>query len=230
MRRTFVCLVALSLVAASASTALAQTERSRRQNEETETKARDDARKQLDREMQNRELPVPELANSGPCPYVKVLYDASRTIDFVGEQKSSATVAYSGEIEGLVATCRYKQNEPITVDTRITFALGKGPQATSNQKTYGYWVAVTDRNRAVLAKEHFAFDATWPAGADRVLVYEHIGNIVIPRANQTVSGQNFEVLVGFDVTAEQAAFNRNGARFVVNATGQQAQAASAGTE
>jgi len=37
--------------------------------------------------------------------------------------------------------------------------------------------------------------------------------ISIPRASAKVSGANFEVLVGFDVTPEMIAFNRDGKRF-----------------
>ena len=36
-------------------------------------------------------------------------------------------------------------------------------------------------------------------------------------ATQTTSGANFEILVGFDVTPEMAAFNRDGKRFRLNA-------------
>ena len=41
--------------------------------------------------------------------------------------------------------------------------------------------------------------------------------LVIPRALATTSGSNFEVLVGFEVTPQMAAFNRLGKRFRVNA-------------
>ena len=41
--------------------------------------------------------------------------------------------------------------------------------------------------------------------------------IVIPRAEATTSGDNFEILVGFDVTPQMAEFNRTGSRFRVNA-------------
>ena len=99
----------------------------------------------------------------------------------------------------------------------ILFALGRGPQATSNTKTYRYWVAVTDRNRGVLAKQYFDLPVTFPSGQDRALVTDKIENITIPRAKESVSGSNFEVLVGFDVTPEMAAFNRDGKRFRANA-------------
>jgi hypothetical protein len=78
-------------------------------------------------------------------------------------------------------------------------------------------VAVTDRNREILAKEYFDLPVTFAAGQDRVMVNESLEGITIPRVDQKVSGSNFEVLIGFEVTPEQAAFNRDGKRFRVNA-------------
>ena len=98
----------------------------------------------------------------------------------------------------------------------ILFHLGRGPMATDSSRTYRYWVAVTDRNRAVLAKEYFDLPVDF-GGADRVYVTEEFRNLVIPRAGPTVSGSNFEVLIGFDVTPEMAEFNRTGSRFLINA-------------
>lgn len=186
----------------------------------------DDAQsRQRNSEWNQTAPPLPQLRNAGPCPYVKVLYDAGRTVEFASPEPASAAVTYSGEINSLTAACEYRDAQPITVHVRLEFALGRGPRATSNQRTYRYWVAVTQRNQAILAKEYFDLPVTFPAGQDRVTIEETLGNIVIPRANINVSGANFEVLVGFDVTPEQAAFNRDGRRFRINA-GQPAATAS----
>jgi hypothetical protein len=90
--------------------------------------------------------------------------------------------------------------------------------------TYRYWVAVTDRDRGVLDKQYFDLPVEFPAGADRMFKSEDVFGITIPRADIKVSGANFEVLVGFDVTPQMADFNRNGERFRVNAGETQAQA------
>jgi len=60
-------------------------------------------------------------------------------------------------------------------------------------------------------------------GQDRALITDKIQSIVIPRVKPTVSGSNFEVLVGFDVTPEMVAFNRLGKRFRPNAGVAQAE-------
>ena len=46
---------------------------------------------------------------------------------------------------------------------------------------------------------------------------DSVDGIVIPRADATTSGENFEILIGFDVTPQMAEFNRLGKRFRVNA-------------
>ena len=178
----------------------------------------DDAKKRKrDKEWGDAQAPLPALRNSGPCPFVKTLYDASRYVEFKDAREASANVAYSGEIQGISAGCEYKDNEPIKVVMDVLFELGKGPQATANSKTYHYWVAVTDRNREVIARQDFDLPVKFPEGKDRVYVTDSVANILIPRGTATTSGANFEVLVGFDVTPQMAEFNRQGKRFRVNA-------------
>ena len=167
-------------------------------------------------------LPLAALRNAGPCPFVKVLYDAGRYHEFEGGRETASAVMYSGEIQGISAGCEYRDDDPIQVRVELLFALGKGPQATGDRKTYRYWVAVTDRNRSVLAKEYFDLPVNFH-GRDRVMVTEELNGITIPRGGVQVSGSNFEVLIGFDVTPQMAAFNRDGKRFRLN-VGQTASA------
>jgi hypothetical protein len=175
-------------------------------------------------------LALPGKKNAGPCPYVKVLYDAARYLEFKDYAHPSTTgVGYTGEIQGLSSGCSYGAKDPITVKMELLFAFGRGPMASGGGKDYQYWVAVTDRNQEVLAKEYFTVRANFPSGADRVLVTDHVDGIKIPRADTTVSGSNFEVLVGFDVTPEMAGFNRDGKRFHANA-GPPARTAASPTE
>jgi hypothetical protein len=186
------------------------------------------AKKKRDKEWNDKQAPLPQLRNAGPCPYVKALYDAARYVEFKDNREASANVGYTGEIQGISAGCAYKNAEPIKLALEVLFEFGKGPQADGGSKTYHYWVAVTDRNRDVLAKKDFDLKVDFPAGQDRVFKREQINEILIPRADISTSGANFEVLVGFDVTPQMAEFNRQGKRFRLNA-GQQTQAQATGT-
>jgi hypothetical protein len=164
-----------------------------------------------------KQLDLPQLRNAGPCPYVKVLYDAARYVEVKGDQLTSSNVGFTGEIENLASACEYKSDDPIRVQARLLFEFGRGPQAQGSEHVYRYWVAVTDRNRAVLDKEYFDLPVSFPAGQDRVQKSEDVFGISIPRADLRVSGANFEVLVGFDVTQQMADMNASGERFLANA-------------
>jgi hypothetical protein len=182
-----------------------------------QAQAEEDAKKKKkDKEWNLQQAPLPEIKNAGPCPYVKTLYDASRYIELKNDAETPSAVGFTGEIEDVRATCAYKALDPIHVSMALDFAFGRGPQAEGYTKTYRYWVAVTVRNDTVLNKQYFDVPATFEKGQDRIAYIDRIQDIVIPRANKGVSGSNFEVLVGFDVTPKMAEFNRLGKRFRVN--------------
>ena len=223
MRRQM--LLAAAIMAAFTAVPAAAQAQGRRDPEAEQRKQQEDAAKKRRQkeEWGDVQAPLPQLRNAGPCPFVKSLYDAARYVEFKDGREASANVGFSGEIQGISAGCSYKDEEPIEVTMEVLFEMGKGPQADGRSKTYRYWVAVTDRNRTVLAKETFDLPVTFPEGEDRVYVTEQIGSITIPRASMATSGSNFEVLIGFEVTPQMAAFNRDGKRFRLN-VGQTASA------
>ena len=215
--RRFATLALTVLLAGAFTTATVEARQRRGGGDDDKDRADAAKKKKRDSEWDQSQAPLQALRNAGPCPYVKVLYDAGRYVDFAEGKEASSNVGFTGEIQGISAGCSYKGGEPIHIAMDVLFALGRGPKASESHKTYRYWVAVTDRNREILAKEYFDLPVTFPAGQDRVMVNESLEGITIPRIDQKVSGANFEVLIGFDVTPEQAAFNRDGKRFRVNA-------------
>jgi hypothetical protein len=174
----------------------------------------DDAKKkQREQDFGGLTAPLPKVKNAGPCPFVKVLYDAARSVPFKNGVESFENVGFTGEIQDVVSDCAYQGDEPITVKAKVRFAFGRGPQAQGRANAYRYWVAVTDRNHAVLDKAYFTIPVSFPSGQDRVTETETLNRIIIPRKNARVSGGNFEILIGFDVTPQMATFNREGKRF-----------------
>jgi len=148
-------------------------------------------------------------ANPAPCPNILVLNDAARVIEFDGAETAD-NIAYTGEIVNVSSNCRYFTDKPIDAQVSIDLAFGKGPKASSDEKVFTYFVAVTRRNSDLIAKEEFhvpvKFDGERPVETARV----DIDKIIIPRANDGISGVNFEIVVGFAVTPKQAIYNRSG--------------------
>lgn len=154
--------------------------------------------------------------NAGPCPLMGVLYDAARVVELRGPEETFSNVGYTAEMRGVSGLCRYVGEDPIVMNLDIDMAFGKGPKAESDTHTYRYWVAVSRRDLAPLTKQYFTVDVNFD-GRDRTTMVQNIERITIPRANKDTSGVNFEILVGFDLTPEQLAFNRDGKRFRVTA-------------
>ena len=155
--------------------------------------------------------------NAGPCPRAFALYDAARIVEFRGEAENFANVGFTGEVAEVRSLCRYVGERPITGDVEITFNLGRGPATGgASSATYQYFVAVTRKNLAVIDKQTFPMTVDFPEGADRVSITE-VAEYTVPRATPTTSGENFEIIVGFEVTPEQRAFNADGRRFRVSA-------------
>ena len=226
MRRTSLLAIGVAILALGpALQASAQSRDADDQKRQAEAD-QDAKKKQKDKDWKLEQGPLPAVKNAGPCPYVKALYDASRYIELKDGTETPSAVGYTGEIEGVQATCAYKGAEPIHVALAVKFAFGRGPQAAGASKDYRYWVAVTVRNAQVLDKAYFTVPATFRPGEDRVTYVDQIQDVQIPRAKATVSGSNFEVLIGFDVTPQMAQFNRLGKRFRVNVATPATQTAS----
>ncbi|MBE7217218.1 MAG: Tat pathway signal sequence domain protein [Caulobacteraceae bacterium] len=203
-----------ALLPAAAYAQASQREDDARREAQSEADAK---KKQKAKEWDTSQAPLPDVKNAGPCPFVKVLYDAARQVELKDGKESPSAVGFTGEIQNVRSVCQYKGAEPIRVQMAVNFQFGRGPQAEGETKTYRYWVAVTKRNSLVLDKQEFAVPVRFTPGVDRMTYTDLLKDVVIPRADKGVSGSNFEVLVGFDVTPQQAEFNRDGKRFRANA-------------
>ncbi len=171
------------------------------------------AKQKRDEEFDGKNLRMKEVKAEGPCPFVKVLYDAARYQEFKDNKEATTAAEWTGEINGISSDCAYKGTDPIQVAMDISFSLGRGDAADGHSKTFHYWVAVTEKDKTVLAKQDFELPVTFENGQQKIDVNTRIEDIVIPRANITVAGSNFEVLVGFDVTQQMIDFNRDGKHF-----------------
>ena len=154
--------------------------------------------------------------NSGTCPPAGSIYNASRVVDFKNDEQLFSNVEFTGEIVDVRLFCRYAGTDPVRAEVEIDFAFGKGPAAIGDRHDYGYWVAVTRRSGKVLQKDHFTVSADFSDGPV-VGETEILQRIIIPRADDSVSAANFEIIVGFDLTEEQLQYNREGRRFRLNA-------------
>jgi hypothetical protein len=165
-----------------------------------------------------RALGTDDVPNAGPCPLMGVLYDSARLVEFGGDGRQRyGNVTFTGEMRGVRGLCRYVGEDPIAMSLEIDMAFGRGPAAQAESQTFTYWVAVARRGAAPIEKQYYTVEVRFPRGQDVMESTQTIASIVIPRANSDISGENFEILVGFELTPDQLSFNRDGRRFRVNA-------------
>ena len=149
------------------------------------------------------------LRNPAPCPNVIVLNDASRMIEFDGEE-AAQNVAWSAEIVSASLDCRYYGDVPIEASVDLAMAFGRGPAAKeAAEKDFAYFVAVTRTDREVIAKTSFLVPVKFKKNSRVHLFKDTVDEIVIPRKDDSVAGGNFEVVIGLVLTPEQLIFNRS---------------------
>jgi hypothetical protein len=150
-----------------------------------------------------------KAGNPAPCPNVVVLSDAARAIEFDGDQTLD-NVAYTAEILDVELACRYYGEKPIEASVKLDLAFGRGPKGADKSHSFTYFVAVTRTNMEVIEKAEYTVPVEF-GDEERVRTSrEKIGTIVIPRKDKDISGTNFEVVIGFSLTPQQAIFNRSG--------------------
>lgn len=161
--------------------------------------------------------PLASEPNPGPCPRAYSLYDAGRMVEIVSDEILYSNVGFTAEIEDVRSFCRYYDDRPISAELEVDIGFGRGPAAEGDTYTYNLFVAVTRADLAVIERQTFPIEVTFDRGEDRIYRRERFDRIVIPRSGPEISGSNFEILVGFELTEEQLDFNRQGMRFRVDA-------------
>jgi hypothetical protein len=95
----------------------------------------------------------------------------------------------------------------VDVDFQLVLATERGPAFDGRDPTYQYFVAVTDREGQVLAKQVFEATMRFAEGQNRAGSVEELHQ-TIPLA-QGRRPADYQVLVGFQLTPDQLAFNRS---------------------
>lgn len=142
----------------------------------------------------------------GPCPRVGVLSDAAEVASFrEGGGRDLGDLIVFGRLTNVASQCDYDEGE-LEAEVTLTLQAEIGPAAASGKQQLTYFVAVTETDRRVLAKEVFplaiAFD-----DARVVTVRDTVEEVTIPLPAGR-RGDSYEILVGFELTPEQLAYNR----------------------
>lgn len=152
-----------------------------------------------------------EALLASPCPQVELVSDLSSLSDFTNPNKPVEKNLISRvNLNSAASTCKLASKSAI-VDLTLIFdgVLGKKGRQKSSDKpffSYPFFVAVTAPNGKIMAKEIFAASLTYGANENKHTYFEKLRQI-IPIKNK-VHANRYKVLIGFQVTPDQLAYNR----------------------
>tara|TARA_R110001592_G_scaffold20926_3_gene84549 strand:+ start:622 stop:1305 length:684 start_codon:yes stop_codon:yes gene_type:complete len=146
-----------------------------------------------------------------PCPQVEIVDDLSSISDFTDPKNQVKKNLISRvDLKSAESTCKLSSKTAI-VDLKLIFngSLGDKGRTKSTDKpffSYPYFVAVTTPNGKIMAKEIFAASMAFAAKKNEHSYFENLRQIIpIKNKNQA---NNYRVLIGFQVTPDQLAYNR----------------------
>lgn len=156
---------------------------------------------------ERKRLPVYD----GACPPVSVRPDLAHLVDFYNPSRPSESTKMSEvAIKDVQNTCRVEKGG-IVMQIDLTLSGKTGPRARARPTdkpsfAYPYFVAVTDLQGNILSKEIFAASLSYNADQSALTQTESVfQNMPVP---DKAAGQSFQVVVGFQLTEEQLAYNQ----------------------
>lgn len=148
---------------------------------------------------------------SASCPNAKVVEELGTINEFMDiSDLADYNLVSSVEITGLESSCTYSDTS-MTVDLKLAFEGNLGPRARQQSGdtpffSYPFFVAVTSPRGDILAKEIFAASMTYESGQNRQNYYESLRQII--PVDSRSDGARHKVLVGFQLSQDQLAYNR----------------------
>lgn len=152
-----------------------------------------------------------ETLLASPCPQVEIVDDLSSLSDFTNPKKMSKDNLISRvDLSSAESTCKLASASAI-VDLKVVFNGKLGPKARQKDSdkpffSYPFFIAVTAPSGKIMAKEIFSASLTYGAKENSHAYFENLRQI-IPIASKD-QAKNYRVLVGFQLTPEQLAYNR----------------------
>lgn len=155
--------------------------------------------------------PTAETFLKSSCPYVEVVEDLGSSMEFTNMRVPRASEMISRlDITNISQNCDYSKNT-LNLDLDIEFSGRLGPKGLRKTDghpfaSYPFFVAILSPTNHVLAKEIFSASLTYDQG-DAVHSYRETLRHIIPVTDKS-QGQSYRVLIGFQLTEEQLAYNR----------------------
>lgn len=142
-----------------------------------------------------------------PCPNVSILAGSERLVLFKpGAGRDIIDILVEADVSNLRAACEYDELR-VDVESAFEIIAARGPKAETSRVIIVFFAAIIDPDGRVIAKETFESRVEFPQNRRRVGVREQVIQ-QIPLTKRT-DGQDYQVLVGFQLTPDQLEYNQS---------------------
>ena len=141
------------------------------------------------------------------CPHAGILADAADLTRYrAGAGGHDLTdMVLDGRITGVSGVCS-RNGRDTDVTVAVSMQLARGPAAGARATEVPFFVAVS-RNGEVLDKQIYRVVPGFASNADRTRLTTDPVTLTLP-TRPSQPGSSFDVVVGFQLTPDQVAFNR----------------------
>lgn len=140
-----------------------------------------------------------------PCPRAVVLNDAARQVKFNGQGRDLTDVLFEASIRTGNLVCEYDENV-LDVDLEVQVVASRGPANSDRLANITYFVAVSQTDQTVLAREEFDITIPFPGNRTRVSGLEEIGQVITLPAG--LDGGDYVIYVGLELSRDELEYNR----------------------
>lgn len=140
------------------------------------------------------------------CPVTGILRDGADLTRFRTNGTDLTDMVVDGRVTGLSGKCSLDDPTHLRTVISVGIELTRGPAAVGRQADITYFLSVS-RGDAILDKQDYAVNVEFPRNAERLRLRGDQIELVLPVDPQT-AGSAYNVLVGFQLTPDQLAFNR----------------------
>lgn len=144
-------------------------------------------------------------AEDMPCPDTGLILAASKLTSFNTETASEADMVVDATLGNYRGACRFRQ-ETLEFMLEVDIAARRGAAGDKLKKAaFPYFVAILDPAENVLQRQGFSTTVSFDNTGNGVTTEKHILRLPLPD-KKTV--RQHKVVIGFELTPEQLAYNR----------------------
>ena len=140
------------------------------------------------------------------CPQTGILSDAADLTRFRPAGTDLTDMVVDGRITGLSGKCSLEDSTHLHTVISVSMDLTRGPAAKGRDAEVTYFVSVA-RGDQILDKRDYTVAVSFDRNSNQLRLTGDQIDFSLP-VNAKVKGSDYRILVGYQLTAEELAFNR----------------------